>query len=105
MNDQLSKDMLAYGELKVKVKEIEKDMDVLKAKIMPQVEAGKKYVVGELGAIEVKKRDNWTYSAETTLLGTQLKEKQAEEIATGVATSTPTVFIDFRVKKQKENEE
>lgn len=99
MNEEQKADFLAYEELKIKEKEIKNELEILKEKILPLVHEGEKIVLSH-GAIEMGKRDNWTYSDETQVMEKQLKEKQKYEIASGVAISKPTIFITYRENKE-----
>ena len=84
------------------IKLAQKDLDTremaLKAVIMPLVQEGHKYL-GTEGAFTVESRANWKFSNELNTKKESLKELEAEEIAKGIATNKPTVFIKFTVNK------
>lgn len=86
---------LEYEEVKLAIKELEAKASLLKEEITPYIQEDQKINCAS-GAIEVKRRDNWHFSEGTQLQEKALKEAQEEEIAKGVATSTPTIYIEYR---------
>lgn len=98
MTPEIQTAMLQYEELKISEKEIKDRLDELKEIILPHVEAGKKYA-GEHGSFEVKSRATWKFSPELIHEKDIIKEKEADEIARGIAKNNPTVFIEYRMKK------
>lgn len=88
---------LEYEELKLEEKALKSRIDELKEDITSQVPEDEK-INCRHGVIEMKKRDNWKYSEETTAMASSLKEKQKEEVAKGIAKNSPTYFIEYRQK-------
>lgn len=98
--EQFQADVLAYEEHKLEVKRHEVHLEILKDRIKSRVKGDEK-INARHGVIEMKKRDNWTYSDGTKKLAEDLKEKQKEEVAKGIATSVPTYFIEYRQKDKE----
>jgi len=88
-----------YEELKIAAKDIEKKLEVLKP-IVVEIVGDHEKVHLSSGWLERKKRDNWTYTAETQQMAEDLKARQAEEVAKGLAANSPTYFVEYRQKKQ-----
>lgn len=95
MNDEQKQSLLEYEDLKIEEKRIKSRLEELKEIIVPLVPEDEK-INGKYGKFELKKRDNWTFSGETQNMEDALKEKKAEEIAKGVATSKPIYFVEYR---------
>jgi len=89
-----------YEALKLEAKKIDEELDTLKEIVTAAVPEGS-ILKGEFGVFTSKKRDKWTYSPETTLLADTLKATQKEEIAKGIATSEPTVFVEYKENKHE----
>lgn len=104
MNEELKNDLLAYEDLKIEEKELKVRIDELKEKILPYIGEDEKINCIK-GVIEIKKRDNWTFSPETQNFENQLKDKKADEIARGIATSKPTMFMEYRLTKKEGSDE
>lgn len=98
MSPEVTKALSEYEGLKLQEKEIEARLDALKVIIMPEVEVGKKYL-GEKGAFEVVTKANWKFSPGLLKMKEDLKQAEADEIARGEATNTPTVYLKFTVNK------
>lgn len=103
MNEEQKAKILEYEELKIQEKQLKEKVDAVKAEIEELIPEDEKVNCAH-GFIEKVKRDNWTYTPETTQLAKDLKDKQKEEVAKGLATNNPTVFIQYR-SKDKEYEE
>ena len=99
--------LLRYEELKIQIKAIEKEIEPLKPIVKELVVDGEKlHTPTGLGAFELKKRDNWTFSQEIQDQEQDLKDVKKEAIAKGEATSDPTVYVEYKAnKKKKEIEE
>lgn len=96
-DEQFQADVLSYEEHKLEIKRHEVHLDILKERLKTRVKGDEK-INARHGVIEMKKRDNWTYSEGTTKLATELKETQKMEVAKGIATSTPTIYMEYRQK-------
>lgn len=99
MEDSVKEAMLEYEQLKISMKAQEARLEVLKEKIMPAVEEGKKYSAME-GTFEVVSKAAWKFSDSVTVLKEQVKAAEAEEIAKGIAKNSPTVYLKYTVNKQ-----
>jgi len=98
MNEEITNDekLLEYEELKIEAKRIAVRIDELKPEVLEIIGEEEK-VNCKHGFIERKSRPKWTYTPETTKLGLDLKDVQKEEVAKGLATNDPTIFVEYRV--------
>lgn len=99
MEDSVKEAMLEYEQLKISIKAQEARLDELKDKIMPAVEEGKRYAAAE-GTFEVVSKASWKFSDAVAALKEQVKASEADEIARGIATNNPTVYLKYTVNKQ-----
>lgn len=98
MNPEVTKAMLEYEQLKLNEKIIKARCDELMEVILPAVEVGKKYDATE-GSFEVKSRANWKFGPRVEQKMEEVKALQEEEKAKGIAVNNPTVYVEYRVKK------
>ena len=94
---------LEYEELKIQEKQVAARLKELKEELTPLVSEDEK-VNCRYGVIELKSKvfpTSWKYSPETTQMAKDLKEKQAEEVAKGIAVGTPTTYIEYRLKDKE----
>lgn len=92
--------LVEYEQLKLSVKRAEERMKELKPVLLKAVPEGSKVNAVE-GFFELKKRDNWKFSAEVELQESALKEAKENAIARGEATSNPTYYVEYRENKGK----
>ena len=94
--------ILRYEELKLIVKKAEAEIEPLKPIVRELVVEGTKlHTPTGLGAFELKKRDNWTFSQDIQDQEQDLKDVKKEAIARGEAISHSTVYVEYKMNKQK----
>lgn len=98
INAEQKSALMEYEELKITVKRAEERMVELKPTLLEVVPEGTK-VNAVNGFFELKKRDNWKFSAEVELQEKALKETKAGAIAKGEATNKPTYYVEYRENK------
>ena len=87
-----------YEELKIKAKEIDKRLEELKEIILPAMP--EEPINGHKGYFEMKKKTTWKYSPELTQEAEELKKKQGDEVAKGIATAKITTFLQYNEGKE-----
>jgi len=103
MSPEQEKAILRYEELKIEIKNMDAQIKELKPIIQELVHEDEKlHTPTGYGYFELKKRDNWKFSEEIVEAEKGLKTLKAEAIAKGEATSTPTVYIEYRQNKNEE---
>lgn len=92
--------LLEYEELKIEEKRVKTRLEELKEIVSQSVPEGE-VVNGKQGVFTLKRRDNYTYTPETTQIAEDLKARQEEEVAKGLATVTPTFFVEYKQKSSE----
>jgi hypothetical protein len=77
-----------YAELKLAIKEAEKEIDLLGEELKAEIEVGQAYDIGSAKISMSQGRPKWIYSAPTQEAEEELKAKKKEEEQLGVATAT-----------------
>ncbi|MFA6476642.1 MAG: hypothetical protein WCV68_04570 [Candidatus Paceibacterota bacterium] len=95
-----------YAELKTQVAAAEAEMDLLKAKLLDDLASveDKPVELESVGVFSITKRKNWKYTEIYDGLKVQLKEREKEEQAKGLATFTEDRNVMFRPVKIETNE-
>ena len=94
--------MYRAAEIKQQIKALETEYEMLTPQVMARVKElshDKEHYalqVGELGTFSVVQKKVWTYTDQVKQLDSMLKEKKAEEEATGDATFTVKEYAQFR---------
>lgn len=96
--------LLRYEELKIEEKRIKTELDELKEIVTSAVPAGE-VVNGKQGVFTLKSRDTYIYTPETTQAAEDLKARQKEEVAKGIAEVKPTYYVEYKQKSASEAEE
>lgn len=90
-----------YAELKLKVKELETEMSEISPDILAEIiEAGVDKVEMDAGQFIIESRKTWKFSDDLENLKVEIKNKEKEEMATGVAEFEEKKFLKFLGKKQ-----
>ena len=77
-----------YAELKLAIKEAEKEIDLLAEEIKGEIEVGQAYDIGSAKISMNQGRPKWIYSTPTQEAEETLKATKKEEEQLGVATAT-----------------
>ena len=98
--------ILRYEEIKLEMKPMEAELDVLKP-LVREVVIDKDEVYNTstgLGVFTLKQRDNWVFSDKIKEQEKELKKAKADAIAQGEATSNPTIYPEYKANKVVEEE-
>jgi hypothetical protein len=77
-----------YAELKLAIKEAEKEIDLLSEELKAEIEVGQAYDIGSAKISMNQGRPKWIYSVQTQSVEEELKTTKKEEEQLGVATAT-----------------
>lgn len=77
-----------YAELKLTIKEAEKEIETLGAELKVEIEVGQVYDIGTAKVSLSEGRAKWVYSMGTQQAEEELKATKKEEEQTGIATAT-----------------
>lgn len=85
--------MKRYEDLKIEVKKMTEEIDLLKEEIQPYIPEDKE-VQSDRGYFYIQKRPTWKYSPEVDEKEKDLKKLKAHEQAAGIAevTMVPTLY-------------
>lgn len=97
--------LMKYEEIKLQIKELETELDPLKEIIVPLMEKGRDLTTETGGTFKLKERANWKFSPDTVAKKKELKTLEEEEIAKGIATNKPTVYLEYSSAKSEKGEE
>lgn len=93
---QEQKDALnSYEEIKIAISGLEKQLEQLKEIILPIMSKDAK-LEGSQGSFELKERANWKFSPDVKAQEDIVKNLKADEVAKGIATNVPTVYLEYR---------
>lgn len=92
--------LLKYEELKIKQREIEKELDELKPIVTELIPEDAEVAVA-YGSFYIQKRPKWTYSNIIINGEKALKEHKKQEEADGTATATFTPILYYRTESDK----
>ena len=87
-----------YEKLKIEAKKIDKRLDELKEIIVPSMP--EEPINGHSGYFEMKKKTMWNYSPALVKEAEELKKKQGDEVAKGIATPKITLFLQYNEGKE-----
>lgn len=91
-----------YAELKLVIKEAEKEIDDLQPQIKDQLELDVKYELNNAVVTLSPGKPRWVYSEATTLMDEDLKKTKKEEEQMGIASQVlgePFILCTFKKNK------
>lgn len=91
-----------YAELKLVIKEAEKEIETLQPQIKDQLELDTKYELENATVTLSPGKPRWVYSESTVLMDEDLKKTKKEEEQLGVATQVfgePFILCTFKKNK------
>lgn len=77
-----------YAELKLIIKEAEKELETIQPTLKEAIEVGQVYDIGTAKITMNEGRTKWTYSMSTQQADEELKATKKEEEQTGIATAS-----------------
>ena len=99
VRNQTLLDIDSFRELSQAMKELKEEMEAVRGRLLHTMQATQQQkLISADGtfAVTLKERSSWTYSDELEDRLTMLKADQQIEQRKGIATNTPTVYIDGR---------
>lgn len=90
----------AYASIKKQIKALEEQAKELQPQLMAEFEeANTDTIESDDGLFTVNAKKTWIFTEQVAELEKQVKEKQAEEKATGLATFDESKYLVFKEKK------
>lgn len=99
VRNQTLLDIDSFRELSQAMKELKEEMEAVRGRLLHTMQATQQQKLLSADgtfAVTLKERSSWTYSDELEDRLTMLKADQQIEQRKGIATNTPTVYIDGR---------
>jgi len=99
VRNQTLLDIDSFRELSQAMKELKEEMESVRGRLLHTMQATQQQKLLSADgtfAVTLKERSSWTYSDELEDRLTMLKADQQIEQRKGIATNTPTVYIDGR---------
>lgn len=89
--------LVEYAEIVREIKAKEEKRDAIKEKVVAHLKGlGLQKFIGPMGTFSIGTRPTWKYSPEVDALAAKVKERKAEEEATGLAVASETEYLKFQ---------
>lgn len=102
--EEQKKKFKRYEEIKLAIKDLETEAEVLKPELLPLVPEGKE-IMGEYGVFTLMKTSRVKYSAALQSEEEELKKKKKDEVRMGIAEVNEVTTLRYSEKKEKDNGE